>query len=219
MHINPIAQALVEAGVVKVDVERPFMLASGVLAPLYIKCADLQRSPDIWNMVVRALLAKLASTKLKYQVVASVESGGAPFGIVHAWESRRPHVLVKKEPKGHGATVGALLTGADVEGQNVALWEDVFTTGESALRAVRILTDAYATVVWCGAVFASRKNTRELFTRKGVEPSFLTTFSDYRDILRDRFSEEKLGALEDWHKNPVGWHHEFMRRNPGYTRR
>lgn len=74
---------------------------------------------------------------------------------------------VRKEAKEHGT--GKLIEGGFVSGMSVVVVEDVITTGDSALRAARSVSDAGGTVLGVLAVVDREEGGRETIIEAGYE--------------------------------------------------
>jgi orotate phosphoribosyltransferase len=123
--------------------EGDFLLSSGQRSPYYINGKQVTLNPLGAQAVGRLILALLPEDT---QAVAGLTLGADPMvtavSVVSAYENRPISALiVRKEAKGHG-------TAAYIEGPTlpprakVVVLEDVVTTGQSALQAVKRLEDA-----------------------------------------------------------------------------
>lgn len=82
-----------------------------------------------------------------YDVIASIATGGIAHGIAIAREFYEPHVSVKTAEKDHG--LGGLVDGdvGILKGAYILLVEDMSSTFESSLKAMRALEEHGARVV------------------------------------------------------------------------
>ena len=116
-------------------------------------------------------------------VLASGAIGGLTLGadpvayaIAHAAALRGETLdafTVRKEPKVHGT--GRQIEGAFEEGWGVVIAEDSMTTGESALRAIRIVEDAGARVLGVLTVVDREEGGREALAASGYDIASLFT--------------------------------------------
>jgi orotate phosphoribosyltransferase len=91
------------------------------------------------------------------------------YAIAHAAAQQQRELdafTVRKEAKAHGA--GKLIEGRFARGMNVVIVEDVITTGESALRALRAVRNEGAQVLGVLAVVDREEGGREWVEREGV---------------------------------------------------
>ncbi|HVL74292.1 MAG TPA: orotate phosphoribosyltransferase, partial [Beijerinckiaceae bacterium] len=128
------------------------VLASGRESDFYFDMKPSMLDPEGASLMADGLLAPIAESGAEY--VGGLEMGAVPItGAVclrsHAVGRPVRGIFVRKKPKEHGAKklVEGLARGETLAGRRVAVIEDVTTTGESAMKAVRALRDDGAEVV------------------------------------------------------------------------
>lgn len=118
----------------------------GILSPgAYLNNRALPSHPSKWNTVLELLLSQLALWE-DYDGIASIATGGIAHGVALARVLGVPHFIVKKQPKNHG--LGGLIDG-DVKllsGMRLVLAEDMSSTFESSLDAMKIIEHEKAKV-------------------------------------------------------------------------
>ncbi len=130
---------------------RPVVLASGRHSDFYIDCKQVTLHPDglLWlgRLLFQRILDYEKSSSVSVAGVGGLTLGADPIAAAVALISAQaahpiPAFIVRKEPKGHGT--GAYLEGTRnlPAGGELIVVEDVVTTGESALKAVRRLREA-----------------------------------------------------------------------------
>jgi orotate phosphoribosyltransferase len=140
---NTLRQILLDLIVKYAYVEGDFTLSSGAKSSYYINCKQVTLRADGALALGRLLLQLLPEGT---SAVAGLTLGADPMvsavSVVSAYEGRPlPALIIRKKPKGHG-------TKAYIEGPSLAanseivVLEDVVTTGESALTAVKRLQNA-----------------------------------------------------------------------------
>lgn len=123
--------------------EGDFVLSSGQPSSYYINGKQVTLHPLGAVAIGRLLFALLPHDT---DAVAGLTLGADPIvsavSVVSAYENRPlPALIVRKEAKGHGTR--AYIEGPELPaGAKVAVLEDVVTTGQSALKAVKRLQDA-----------------------------------------------------------------------------
>lgn len=128
---------------------------------------------------------ELAARGWTAHAVGGLTLGADPvaYAIAHA-EAAAGRTLdaftVRKEAKGHGS--GRLIEGNLPSGADVVVVEDVITTGESALRAIRAVEEAGARVLGILAVVDREEGGSERISRAGYDVARLFTASE---LLRD----------------------------------
>ena len=121
--------------------EGNFTLSSGKRSKHYVNCKPVTLSGRGLTLSSLLMLKEVDT-----QVVAGLTLGADPLvsgvSLVSALDSRMVNgLIVRKEAKGHGtkAWIEGLLP---PEGTKITVLEDVITTGESAINAVKRLRDA-----------------------------------------------------------------------------
>lgn len=147
-----------------------FVLASGKHSNYYIDARLTTMSGEGQMMIGRVALIELHAHGWLPTHVGGLTLGADPvaYAIAHtAAMSGRPidAFTVRKEAKDHGT--GRLIEGADLEGMQVVVVEDVITTGDSARRAIKAVTDAGATVLGVLAVVDRSEGGRESLEGEG----------------------------------------------------
>ena len=87
---------------------------------------------------------------------------------------------VRKEPKGHGT--GRQIEGAFEDGWDVVIAEDSMTTGESALRAIRIVEAAGGRVGGVLTVVDREEGGRETLSSAGYDVASMFTAQELLDL-------------------------------------
>ena len=123
-------------------------LASGQASGgIYVDCKRITLHGPSLKVVSHAVVDFFNEKGLRPKQVAGVSVGGDPLvaGVLLeanslGWELSG--LLVRKEPKKHGASQGKAVDGPAPEaGQSVWLLEDVVSTGGSSLKAAHYLRD------------------------------------------------------------------------------
>lgn len=200
-----VARALLDAGTVTVRPDEPVTFKSGIVSPVYVDNRRLISQPGPWHAVIEAF-RDVAEHGAGVDVVAGVESAGIPHSSALAYAAGWPSVFVRKEAKEHG--LGRRIEGGDVTGRDVALVEDVVTTGGSSLSAVEALREAGARVGRCLAIVTYGFAETELaFRSAGVTLDVLTTIETVLDVGRTsgRISEVAAATVRAWLADPRAW--------------
>jgi len=150
LHIHGsklVVDSLIDGNVVGIKRPKAIRFDSKILSPgAYIDNRKLPSHPREWDQVLTELGAVAKKLRHDYTVVASVATGGIVHAGVLAWKLKVPHVIAKKEEKGHG--LGGFIDGdpAVLAGANVLLIEDMSSTFGSCLKAMGPLEEAGALV-------------------------------------------------------------------------
>lgn len=157
-----------------------FVLAGGRTSNYYLNLKDVFHCPagvaalrDAVGPLAEAYAAAAvggpAVGALPLVTVSLVWAAGAGYGPLEGF-------YVRPDPKGHGASVGSLVEGRVAAGDRVVVLEDVFTTGASALRAVKAVEAVGAVVVLVAAVVDREEGAAE--TLSGYTVGSLFKVSD-----------------------------------------
>ncbi|MBI4520725.1 MAG: orotate phosphoribosyltransferase [Gemmatimonadetes bacterium] len=127
-----------------------FTLSSGERSSYYIDARRTTMCAEGQELVGRIGLAVVRDLDLGATLVGGLTMGADPiaYAIAHAsWQAGAPldAFAVRKSPKDHGT--GRPIEGASVSGARVIVVEDVITSGESGLCAIRAVEEAGGTVV------------------------------------------------------------------------
>lgn len=156
-----------------------FTLASGQKSNYYLDSRLSILSGEMLSL--SGALIYQAVTDLKFQAVGGLEVGAIPLASAvakHCWDCGREveSFFVRKEAKDHGTK--RLIEGRVLPGQQVVIVDDVWTTGESVMKAVRTVEKAKAHVVAIvvlvdrlqgGDEYRQAFNFKSLFSLKDLE--------------------------------------------------
>lgn len=148
-----------------------FILASGQRSSYYIDARPTTMSGQGQVLLGRVGLRLLDEQAWHPQAIGGLTLGADPIAYAIAHEATlQGRTLdafsVRKEAKAHGA--GRLIEGGFEKGRRVVVIEDVITTGDSALRAVRALRDAEGVVLGVLALVDREEGGRERIEREDV---------------------------------------------------
>jgi orotate phosphoribosyltransferase len=148
-----------------------FLLASGKRSSLYIDARLTTMSPDGLSIIGALGLAAIRNSHWNVDAVGGLTLGADPISYAISYASafsERPlrAFTVRKEAKTHGTA--KLIEGPLLEGDKVAVVEDVITTGDSALRAIKAIRSANALVVGVLALIDREEGGRQMLENAGV---------------------------------------------------
>ena len=160
-----------------------FTLASGRQSTLYIDARLTAMSPEGLSLIGPLGLAEIDESGWAVDAVGGLTLGADPIAYAISYasaSSARPlrAFTVRKEAKAHGT--GKLIEGPFRSGDQVAVIEDVITTGGSALRAVEAIRAAGGRVTGVLALVDREEGGREALEGAGLE---VRALSRARDIL------------------------------------
>jgi orotate phosphoribosyltransferase len=167
--------------------EGDFVLSSGQKSSYYINCKPVTLHAEGALATGRVLLSMLPP---QVQAVGGLTLGADPIvtavSVVSALEGRSiPALIVRKETKGHGTM--AYIEGPVLpEGTNVAVLEDVVTTGKSAMQAVERLRGAGYKVDRVLSLIDREQGGAELYREAGLDFQAVFTIADLKEWLSSK---------------------------------
>ncbi|MBD2136711.1 orotate phosphoribosyltransferase [Anabaena sp. FACHB-1237] len=159
--------------------EGDFILSSGQSSSYYINGKQVTLDPQGATALARLLLPMLPENT---QAVAGLTLGADPIvsavSVVSVYENRPlPALIIRKEAKGHGTM--AYIEGPTLApGAKIVVLEDVVTTGQSALKAVKRLKDAGYEVDMVISLIDRLQGGGELYESVGLKFQALFTITD-----------------------------------------
>lgn len=200
------AEYLLQIKAIKLNLQNPFIWASGWKSPIYCDNRRTLSYPKI-RTYIRQQFAELIREEFGIpDVIAGVATGAIAQGALVAQELGLPFVYVRSEPKSHGLT--NLIEGVVETGQSVIVIEDLISTGGSSLKAVEVLREAGCDVKGMVAIFTYEfPKAIESFKKANCK---LATLSNYSSLLQQAveskfIKEADLKHLSTWREAPELW--------------
>ena len=204
-----VAKSLLDIKAVLLRPNEPFTWASGWLSPIYCDNRKLLSYPQARENVCRWMADIIKEKYADADVIAGVATGAIAHGYLVAHMLQKPFVYVRPKPKDHGT--GSQIEGILPAGSKVVVVEDLISTGNSSLAAVRALYEAGADVLGMVAIFSYNFNhARKAFEDADVE---LTTLSNYDTLISvahqiGYVKDEDIDILREWRYSPSTWGRE-----------
>ena len=200
------AELLLQINAIKLQPNRPFQWASGWKSPIYCDNRIVLSHPTIRNYIREQMGKFIEKEYGKPDLIAGVATGAIGIGILVAEYLGLPFIYVRPQPKSHGRQ--NQIEGFFNEGQKVVVIEDLISTGNSSLNAVKALKENGLNVKGMLAIFTYGFNlAQENFDKNKIA---LHTLSNY-EVLLDQaletkyISQKELNLLSEWNKNPSEW--------------
>jgi orotate phosphoribosyltransferase len=118
-----------------------FTLRSGAVSHEYFDKYRFEADPPLLHAIASAMLPRIPEGT---EVLAGLELGGVPLAVMLSQLSGLPTAFVRKEAKPYGTR--RLAEGADIEGRQVLVIEDVVTSGGQVVVSTAELRAAGAIV-------------------------------------------------------------------------
>ncbi|UJH91121.1 orotate phosphoribosyltransferase [Antarcticibacterium sp. 1MA-6-2] len=200
------AELLLQIKAIKLEPQQPFTWASGWNSPIYCDNRIILSYPPIRNYVREQFARQIEDLYGKPDVIAGVATGAIGIGMLVAEYLSLPFIYVRPEPKGHGRK--NQIEGVLHNGQNVVVIEDLVSTGNSSLNAVKALKEGGATIKGMMAIFSyGFKESDDNFKKMKTD---LYTLSNYEYLIDTALkthyiNESEAETLKAWRKDPSNW--------------
>jgi orotate phosphoribosyltransferase len=159
-------------------------LSSGRESSFYFDMKPLMLDPDGASMIAEQILTEVVGAGAKF--VGGLEIGALPItGAVCLHSARQGTPVhgffVRKKPKEHGAKklIEGLPPHESLEGQRVAVVDDVTTSGESALKAIAACEHEGAVIVLVISIVDREEGAAEVFAKKDIKFTSLYKASEF----------------------------------------
>ncbi|HSJ11660.1 MAG TPA: orotate phosphoribosyltransferase [Gillisia sp.] len=200
------AELLLQIKAIKLEPQQPFTWASGWKSPIYCDNRIILSYPPIRNYVREQFARQIEELYGKPDVIAGVATGAIGIGMLVAEYLNLPFVYVRPEAKGHGRK--NQIEGVLRNGQTVVVIEDLISTGNSSLNAVKALQEAKVNIKGMLAIFTYGFDTaEENFKAAGID---LHTLSNYEQLIETALKTNYINAseaetLQGWRQDPSNW--------------
>jgi len=200
------AELLLQIKAIKLEPQQPFTWASGWKSPIYCDNRIILSYPPIRNFVRENFARQIEELYGKPDVIAGVATGAIGIGMLVAEYMNLPFIYVRPEAKGHGRK--NQIEGHLESGQTVVVIEDLISTGNSSLNAIKALQEANVTIKGLLAIFSyGFKISEDNFKKANID---LYTLSGYDHLIETAVKSNYINAseaetLKSWRKDPSNW--------------
>lgn len=206
-----VAEFLLQIKAVKLQPNNPFTWASGWKSPIYCDNRITLSHPSV-RTYIRQKLAQLIQEEYgAIDVIAGVATAGIPQGVLVAQELGLPFIYVRAKAKEHGT--GSLIEGEIIEGQRVAVIEDLISTGKSSIQAIEALRAAGLSVAGLVAIFTyGFDQADENFAAAKCRYTTLSNYSSLIEYAAEHsyIAQNEINLLNTWRSNPAEWGKEVL---------
>lgn len=200
------AELLLQIKAIKLEPQHPFTWASGWKSPIYCDNRIILSYPPIRNFVRENFARQIEELYGKPDVIAGVATGAIGIGMLVAEYMNLPFIYVRPEAKGHGRK--NQIEGHLESGQTVVVIEDLISTGNSSLNAIKALQEANVTIKGLLAIFTyGFKISEDNFKKANID---LYTLSSYEHLIETALKSNYINTseaetLKSWRKDPSNW--------------
>ncbi len=170
-----------------------FTLSSGKQSTYYIDIRLLPSYPHQYRKIIKNL-QNLISEQIgleKFDMLASVPTGGLVIASSLAIEIVKPLIYVRKSQKEHGTS--KLVEGKTTDGMEILMIDDVATTGESVINALKILKKEGMNMKHAYVIINRKEGADKLLESEGVRLHQITDILEITDILyKENLIDEQM---------------------------
>ncbi len=206
-----IAGELLKIESIKINLERPYLWASGWKSPIYCDNRLSLSFPSVRTLVKDSLVKLVKEKYPKVEAIAGVATAGIPQGALIADALNIPFIYVRSKSKEHG--LENQVEGLVKKGQKVVIVEDLVSTGGSSLQASEAIRVAGMEVMGMVAIFTyGFPIAEDNFKSRNTDLWYL---ADYETMLqlgveKGSISNEQLSTMKSWRSNPAQWGQEVV---------
>ncbi len=203
---NRIAEYLLQIKAIKLQPSNPFTWVSGWKSPIYCDNRKTLSFPEVRKYIRDAFVTKINELYPDTGLIAGVATGAISHGALVADRLELPFIYVRSGAKDHG--LGNQIEGFYQPGQKVVVIEDLISTGNSSLSALKALREAGCQVLGMLAIFTYEfKKAEDAFIAENCKLDTLCNYSVLVETaLRTGYiSESDVETLRKWRLDPEKW--------------
>lgn len=206
-----IAKALLKIESIKINLEKPYIWASGWKSPIYCDNRLSLSYPETRTLVKESLAKMIKEKYPDVEAIAGVATAGIPQGALVADLLNIPFIYIRSKSKAHG--LENQVEGVVKPGQKVVIIEDLVSTGGSSLQAAEAIRAVGMEVLGMTAIFTyGFPLAEENFKAHNMDLWYLSDYGTMIDLGIEDGSIEKdqLATLKAWRSNPAQWGEEEL---------
>lgn len=207
MIARQVAEILLNAKAVKLNVKEPFTYTSGLISPIYTDNRVLISYVQEREVIVDGFVDLIKERGLKPDYLAGTATAGIPWAAFVAQKMKLPMVYVRSKAKEHGA--GKQIEGMLPEGKSVLIIEDLVSTGGSSLNSVEsIRGEGKGIVHEVLAIFSyGMEKAETAFREASTALSTLTNIDVLIEVAQEKnyISEEDAAEVKRFVADPPNW--------------
>ncbi len=201
-----VADKLLQASAVRLNLENPFTWASGWKSPIYCDNRKVLSFPYIRDFIKSELCNVIFEKFPDADLLAGVATAGIAWGAMAADQLKLPFVYVRPKPKEHG--LGNQIEGYFEKGQKTVIIEDLVSTGKSSLQVVDVLKQQGLDIAGMVSIFTyGFPVAAEAFEKASVPYFPLTNYPTLIELAMEKglFKGEQQDILLKWRDDPANW--------------
>lgn len=206
-----IAKDLLKIESIKINLEKPYIWASGWKSPIYCDNRLSLSYPETRTLVKKSLAKLILEKYPEVEAIAGVATAGIPQGALVADELGIPFIYIRSKSKAHG--LENQVEGLVVAKQKVVIIEDLVSTGGSSLQAAEAIRAVGMEVLGMTAIFTYGFPLADAnFSAHNMDLWYLSDYETMIDLgIEDgSIKEDQLATLKAWRSNPAQWGEEDL---------
>jgi len=152
-----------------------FILSSGKKSNYYVNMKMAITDPSILKSIAEIISGQI--NKNEIDRVAGPALGAVPIATAISLESLIPMLMIRKSKKGYGTS--ELIEGNLLEGNSVIIVEDVTTTGNSLIKAIKAIEENGGKVKRAFVVVDRAEGAIENLKEEGIELEPILSINDF----------------------------------------
>ena len=202
-----IAQMLLDTGAMKISINPPFQLTSGLWGPAYCDTRILISFPNKRNLIVEGFIDYMKQEGIVPEAIGGTATAGIPWAAFVAQKMNLPMFYVRPKPKAHGTQ--KRIEGAIEKGKNIVMIEDVFMTGRSAINAAEVVRKELDAKILSIVAIATHELSiaKEAFLLAKFKQGALTSIDTMLELLKttEKISNEQEEKIKSYRQAPKDW--------------
>jgi orotate phosphoribosyltransferase len=201
-----IAEKLLQADAIRLNLDKPFTWASGWKSPIYCDNRKVLSFPYIRDFIKSELCNIVFEKFPNADVVAGVATAGIAWGAMVADQLKLPFLYVRPKPKEHG--LSNQIEGFYEKGQKIIVIEDLVSTAKSSLQVVDVLRNEGLEIEGMVSIFTyGFPVATQAFEQAGVKYLALTDYPSLIElaIQKQTVKQEEEEILLKWQQDPAKW--------------
>lgn len=194
-----VAQSLLKIKAVSFRPNDPFTWASGMKSPIYCDNRLTISYPEVRKLICDGLVQLIQKNYPDAEVIAGTATAGIPHAAWVAEKLNLPLIYVRSKPKDHGQ--GKQVEGVLKPNQKVVVIDDLISTGQSVLGAVKAVQKADAEVVGVAGIFSYQlASATQNFAEAKINFKTVTNYSILIEEAKKQnyVTDEELVVLKAW---------------------
>lgn len=201
-----VAGKLLEIQSIKLNLEKPFIWASGWKSPIYCDNRKTLSFPHIREFIKSEMCNLIFEEFPDSEYLAGVATAGIAWGAMAADQLKLPFIYVRSKPKDHG--LGNQIEGYYEEGKRVVVIEDLISTGKSSLSVIHALRNAGLRIEGLVSIFNyGFDESATVFSAEGIRTRSLTDYPTLISLAVEKgfVNSSQYETLVKWREDPANW--------------